>query len=135
MIQKATAVGMALLLTVPLLAGSGTVQATPADVTGSFEPGLGIRIRITNMDDDVVVVEGLQTLSIAGGLVLLGRDTGWHPAELEPGESALRTIGVVGLGPATVSAAISYTVQGEQMQTDIEGSLLVLGPLTVPLDG
>lgn len=133
--QKATAVVMALLLTLPLLAGVETAQATPADVIGSFEPGFGIRIRITNMGDAVIVVEGLQTLSIAGGFILLGRDTGWQPAELQPGESAVRTIRVVGLGPATVSATISYTMQGEQLQADIEGSLLILGPLTVPLDG
>lgn len=135
MIQKATAVAMALLLTLPLLAGMEAAQATPADVTGSFEPGLGIRIRITNTYDDVIVIEGLQTLSIAGGLILLGRDAHWQSGELKPGESALCIIGLFGLGPIMVSAIVSYTYQGEQLQAPIEGSLLVLGPVTVPLAG
>ncbi len=132
--QKATAVAMALLLTLPLLAGVETARATPADLEGSFEPGLGIRMRITNMYDDVVAIEGLQMLSIAGGLVLLGRDLGWQPGTLEPGESALCTISLLGFGSILVSAVVSYTYQDELVQATIAGRLMVLGPFTLPLD-
>jgi len=125
---------MALLLTLPMLAGVETARATPADLEGSFEPGPGIRMRVTNTYDGVVVVEGLQMLSIAGGLVLLGRDEGWQPGTLEPGESALRVIGLLGMGVVSVTAIISYAYRGEQLQVTIAGRLMVLGPFTLPLD-
>ena len=122
---------MAVLWLVPVLA---------QDVEGSSMNGVDLRwqgrqVVITNNNDYPIYDVSLAGLTISGFVAL-----GWmviYPmtvAEILPGGSVAFHVGLnmlMGLGPATLIATVSYTDQGQHVVAQAFAYVWMLGPLVL----
>ncbi len=117
-----------------LLIPYAALSATTDDVQIQFVSGMGIKMEIRNYENDSIYNVSLNKIDIRG-MVILGLSPGIDEVkEVESGSIAYLSFIVFGIGFAYINAHISYEIDGNIVEKEIQCEAEIIGPLVLIIE-